>query len=125
MKQKPTVGEKLFTLNVGNAARHRPQVLTPVVVAKVGRKYFTVQTEEGAYRLETVFAIDDWREKTECTPNAHLYSSEREWADEKEEIETCNAIADAFRYGHNTRRVGLDGLRTILGIITPTEDATA
>ncbi len=42
---KPAVGQVLYSLNVGNAARGRERVLTPVVVIKVGRKYFTCRPE--------------------------------------------------------------------------------
>ncbi len=45
--RKPTVGETLYSLNIGNATRGKVQKLTPVKVLKVGRKYFTTGVECG------------------------------------------------------------------------------
>ena len=51
MKPKPTLGQKVFSLNIGNNARHVPQVLSPATVSKVGRKYFSVKLQ-GPYPME-------------------------------------------------------------------------
>ena len=48
MKTKPVVGQVLYSLNVGNAARNCGQVLTPVTVVSVGRKYFKVKKDVNA-----------------------------------------------------------------------------
>ena len=40
MKAKPKVGQKLFSLNINDAASNRPPVRPPLAVTKVGRKYF-------------------------------------------------------------------------------------
>jgi hypothetical protein len=113
MKPTPTIGQTLYSLNVGNAARRVPQTLTPVIVTKVGRKYFT--TGEGWQA--TQYHIGDWREKTDFSPNSHLYASEQEYADEKESDELCRRIGKAFEYGRNAKALPLEALRRIEGII--------
>ena len=118
MKRKPIVGERLYTLNIGNNARHRAQVLTPVTVAKVGRKYFTV-IRVGEWQLATEFYIEDWRERTGgYSANHALYETEQEWADEKEATALCRTIGNAFEYGRNVNRVSLETLRMIAAKIT-------
>lgn len=117
MKPKVTVGMRLFSLNIGNAARRSPQVLTPVVVSKVGRKYFTVKTDD-KYGFETEYRLDDWGENTGgyCA-NSKLYTSEQELADESESHNLCSKIADVFKYGNNTKNLNLETLRLIVGAI--------
>lgn len=95
----PTVGQRLFSLNVGNYARNTEQKLTPVIVSKVGRKYFTCKRED--YHLETQYHLEDWREKTEYCVNSALYESEQAWEDEKEAAQLCKQIHQAFEYGRN------------------------
>ena len=119
MKKKPTVGQILFSLNAGNAARNVPQVLTPVKVTKVGNKYFT--TGEGY--AATQFHIDDWCEKTEYTPDHQLYESEQEYADENEAREICKRIEACFNIGHNVWNVSLDNLRKIDAILNTSMQA--
>ena len=97
MKPTPTIGQTLYSLNVGNAARRIPQTLKPVVVTKVGRKYFTV----GEGWRATEYHLHDWREKSDYMANSRLYASEQEYADEKETSEICGRIAKAFEHGKN------------------------
>ena len=88
-RPKLHVGSRLFRLNVGNNARHVPQVLTPVVVTKVGRKYFTVAREgnDQPWPFESKHLSECWTEETGgYTPNYALYESEQEWADQEEQI---------------------------------------
>lgn len=109
MKTTPTVGQVLYSLNVGNAARYVPQALTPVVVTKIGRKYFTAG--EG-YRAKQ-YHVDTWRQKTEYSVDSVLYESEQAYADEKEGREICGRLGLAFEYGQNINRLSLDTLRQI------------
>lgn len=39
-REKPKVGDVLYSLSIGNASRFTEQKLTQVKVTKVGRKYF-------------------------------------------------------------------------------------
>ena len=111
--RKPKVGETLYLLNVGNAARWNPQVLIPVVVTKVGRKYFV--TGEGYQARQ--FHLSDWTENTQYSATARLYESEQDWADEKESARLCGDIGKSFEYGKNRRGLSLDVLRKIHGLL--------
>lgn len=115
-RPKPTLGQTLYRLNVGNNARQCPQVLTPVVVSKVGRKYFTVR-KEGQYALESTHHVDGWYERTEYSANYALYESEQAWEDEEEARILCGRIGEVFHYGHNKANLTLASLRTIMSII--------
>lgn len=111
MKPIPKVGQRLFSLNVGNAARRVPQVLTPVIVTKVGRKYFTVKQDD-QYAFGTEFWIEGWRQRTEYAPDFALYATEQEWKDEKEVSLLLLRIRNAFDYGRG-RSIPLESLRKI------------
>jgi hypothetical protein len=91
-KKKPSVGDTLFSLNIGNAARNCEQVLTPVVVTKVGRRYF--YTEEGWSRR--AYHLSDWREKSNYTPNSELYATRQSWEDEKARAEGIKTLGKIF-----------------------------
>ena len=115
--KKPEVGQTLYSLNVGNAARRRPQILTPVVVTKVGRKYFTCKPEVGNKWQEVQYHLDGWYEKTDCIPDSVLYINPQEWEDVNETNRICNMIGNAFRYGHNKSKLSLQQLRAIEQVI--------
>jgi hypothetical protein len=116
MKPNPVVGQELFMLNIGNAARKREQVLLPVKVVAVGRKYFTVQTSD-KWEHEYQFHIDTWAEKTNYSPCYCLYETAQELEDEKE----ANALFLAIRKAHfdtyGRVKLSLSQLRKIAEII--------
>ena len=111
-KDKPKVGDILYSLNVGNAARNTEQVLTPVEVTKVGRKYFYA----GEGWRETQYHIDDWCENTNYSARSLLYKTEQEWYDEKESTAICRYISKSFDYSRNKLGLSLDQLRRIEAI---------
>lgn len=117
MKRKPIVGETLFELNVGKAARHRTQTLTPVVVKKVGRKYFTCGPPDSDSRfLESTHYVRSWRQRTAYSETRCLYESEQEWADEKEGLKLTEELRKVFSgFGHCGLK--LEALRAIKGIL--------
>lgn len=112
MNRIPVVGQTLYSLNSGNYSRHKPKVLTPVTVTKVGRKYFTCAPLDRLWDA-TEFHLFNWREKTEYSANQVLYASEQEWQDEKEAAEISGRIYEAFPYGRNIYSVPLPALREI------------
>ena len=114
--EKPKVGDILYSLNIGNAARHRKQELKPVEVKKVGRKYFTVG-DEGKGWWEQQYYIENWRTKTEYSPDSRLYGTVREYEDEKETYRICKKLKDCFQYGRNNLSLSLDKLRNIESIV--------
>jgi len=117
-RTKPVVGQTLYSLNVGNAARNCETELTPVVVTKVGRKYFDVSAKDnrGTYRLGTYY-IEAWKERTNYSTNSRLYESEQEWLDEREVHKLCRKAYEAFEYGHNRKNLSLETLRAINKLI--------
>jgi len=113
--KKPTVGQTLYRLNVGYAAR---QKLTTVVVTKVGRKYFTVTKDpDRRFPIETQYQLDTWEGNSKYSLGAKLYETEQEWKDEKEARALSKTIGAAFEYGRNVSAQPLDALRRIMAII--------
>lgn len=116
-KPKPVVGQILYDLNVGNAARStRPQVLTQVVVANVGRKYFRCAPVEGSYRPETTYHIEDWRPNTVYSAAHRLFKSSQEWEDEKEAAQIYEEIRKEFGH-YGPCNIPLETLRVIRELI--------
>ena len=113
--KKPEVGQTLYSLNVGNAARGKPQELAPVKVTKVGRKYFTCHGRP--------YYIKNWREKTDYMPESNLYSSPQEYKEAKEATKICEFISTTFEYGRNSRNIPLSELKEIERIIFSVEAA--
>lgn len=116
MKTKPYVGQVLFSLNIGNAARWKPSVLTAVIVRSVGRKYFLCSPNEHP-RAETKYRIADWSEETGgYSATSHLYAHAKEWEDERECSELSKVIFSAFEYGSNKHGIPLEVLRQIAAL---------
>jgi hypothetical protein len=117
MKEKPKIGQILYSLNVGNSARHRTQELTEVKVVKVGRKYFTCEDVNDGY-FKTTYHIENWKQKTQYTANSELYESPQEWENKKESAKLIKYIHNSFEWGvHNKRKLSLDQLRRIVKIM--------
>lgn len=109
MKKKPEIGQTLYSLNIGNRARYGEQKLTPMVVTKIGKKYFTLENDG----FEVQFYLNSWKQKTNYCQDHKLYETEQEYSDEKEGGDLCKKIFDAFRYGENTSQLTLSDLRKI------------
>lgn len=118
-RQKPEVGQTLYSLNVGNTAgRYRPQELTPVIVTKIGRKYFYCELCGEIQHKQYRYEIEDWRHDNDgYVPTSMLYESEQEWKDEKEANEICAFIHKSFDYRNNRLGISLEDLRKIKVII--------
>lgn len=105
----PVVGRTLYSLNIGNEARGgRDQVLVPVTVTKVGRKYFTCAFDNGA---ERTYHLESFIEKSEYAPGSRLYENPAQWDDERE----AEALEKELRSLFNGFSTGLsvDALREI------------
>lgn len=117
MKRKPIIGEILYDLNIGNAAgRRRAQILTPVEVKSVGRKYFTCTPIEGRYHPETTYKIEDWQQKTEYCKDHKLYETTQEWDNEKEVGQIHAALRKEFNH-YGQCRLPLETLRAIKSLV--------
>jgi len=112
--KKPTVGQMLFSLNVGNAARNRDQVLTPVTVTKVGRKYFYAATHRGR---EIKYELGTWVESTNYCANSILYLTKQAWLDVKEKNELTQKIKEYFGPYGGSHKLTLIKLQQIDEII--------
>jgi len=114
MKEKPKVGQKLYSLNINNAARSCKQKLTPVTVTKVGRKYFSCDNRRQYY-------IKSLGENTKYCQDSQLYETEKEWEDEKEATKIAIFIWDFFRYSNSKLNLSLEELRAVEQIIKKTK----
>lgn len=115
-KRKPVVGETLYSLNIGNSARRCEQVLTPMKVISVGRKYFKLLKEGDHISRAAEFHIDSWYEHSEYSADHAIYETEQHYLNEKESQNLIVFIRETF--SHFTRtNFTLDQLRRIKAII--------
>lgn len=115
MKRKPIVGETLYSLNIGNAARYSDQKLTPVVVSKVGRKYFYADRINSSF--STKYHLDSWVEATNYCANSKLYETEEEWADDKLKEKLLRLASDAFSVWSQKRDYTTEQLSAVCKIL--------
>lgn len=96
MKPKPIVGQKLYSLNVGNAVSRfdKKQFLTKVEVIKVGRKYFTCKVVDGWEVIE--YHLDNWKQKSDYAATSVLYEFQEEYEKEKEVNEKYAELKEYF-----------------------------
>ena len=116
LREKPKVGQRLYSLNVGNAARHTIQQLSPVYVSRVGRKYFYCLPVGKPFYREVQYYIESWGEKTDYSATSKLYENQEEHADEKEKNELVKFIHHEFDF-YIGCPLSLDVLRKIKQLI--------
>ena len=111
---KPVLGQIVFSLNVGNAARSCEQELSEMVVTKVGRKYFTARMAKDLTGYsDTQYHLDNWRQKTDYSTTSYLYADKQEYLEEAEEQSLCEMIYPFFESRRNTKKLSLSVLRKI------------
>lgn len=98
---KPEVGQTLYSLAIGHAARRNGCEITPVTVMKIGRKYFYAAREswKDSERMWTKYNLSDWREVTEYSANSYLYSSMEEYENDILMKKMREKIDRKIRYG--------------------------
>lgn len=112
MKLKPTIGQILFSLNVGNVARRGvEQKLTKMTVTKVGSKFFYCVPD--GWRTEIAFYVETWREKTAFCVNHKLYETEQQWLDEKEANDIFSWLRKTYFATFSQNKFTLEQLRKI------------
>jgi len=112
---KVKVGQKLFSKNIGNAARNRETKITPVTVVKVGRKYFTTrENSDTTGWTDTQYFIDTWAENTNYNATSKLYGSLQDHEEEQETTKLHDKIRNTFGYRPTLK---LDTLRRIVELI--------
>jgi len=116
---RPTVDQEVFSLNVGNNARNQEQVLTPMVVSKVGRKYFSAKRADDAIGYsETQYHLDTWIQKTEFCANSRIFPTKQEWYDEQEAALLSAEFKTVFGFGYaGSKQLSLTALLAIKDII--------
>ena len=125
--EKPIVGQILYSLNIGDAARHCEQELTEVQVIRVGRKYFYCRPPGSGRWTEMQYRLEDWGEHTDCSATSILYLNPQEWIDKKEINDIWKEISETFNYGtsfmrgKNRNDISLNDLRKIRDIISMEE----
>ena len=121
-KPKPVVGQTLYLLKLDYNARDREQPLTPVIVDKVGTKYFTCHKSgemHGGYG--TRFRIDTWVEDSDYPSRLKLYPNEQAWSDDKETNEILRFLRETFSRGFSLNKLDLQDLRHIRDTIISKE----
>ena len=113
--RKLTVGMQLFSLNTGNAARNKARVLTPVIVTKIGRKFFYAK-KDGA-NFDTRYLISNWREDTDYSVCSVLFQSEQDYEDMKHCKDLSAKIYNEFKHGGSASNLDLCSLKQIHKII--------
>jgi len=114
---KPKVGQTVYRLNIGNAARHQEQKLTPVVVSKVGRKYFYAGTDTQRTDFHNQYHLDNGIENCgEYSSNYCIYETRQEWEDEKEQRKLFDKMRGQFS-GYGRPKLTLSQLRKIDEIV--------
>lgn len=113
MKNKPILGQTIYSLNVNNAARGKGHNLTPYEVTKVGRKYFEITNTSDGFldRYHNNFHIDTWMENSNYVSSHKLYETKEEWEEEEE----VNTLTNKFKeiFSHWSQQLPLDKLRKI------------
>ena len=118
---KPKIGDTLYRVNIGNAARREKSQLHPCTVAKVGRKYFTT-VDVNNDREANTFHIDGWWEKTEYPATSKLFASAQAFHDEKERNDLARKLSRHFRYINAVQKTPLNVLREIAKLLNLQDD---
>ena len=119
--KKPEIGQVLYSLNIGDAARHRKQELKKVTVSFVGRKYFKVVVDGSGW--ERQYRIDDWHETYEYgSSNSRLFTSLQAWEDDKGKTVLLKEFRDIFGFGGGLPvHLSLNDCKKIKQILTEAE----
>jgi len=114
--EKPKVGQTVYSLNVGNAARNTKQKLTPVTVCKVGRKYFYAKRYNWPENTAIKYDLLTWGEVTDYFVNNKLFESVEAYEISKERGDLIRKLESVFRHGIADRLL-LSQLREIIEVI--------
>ena len=115
-KHNIKVGQTVYSLNVGNAARRCEQVLTERTVTKVGRKYF-YYTE---YSCDVKISFEYMDDSGKYSANTKVYLSPEDREEEKLANSLLWDLQQKIQYA-NVRQSGwtssrLKGAMDMLGI---------
>lgn len=118
MKQrsKPYIGQSVYIV-YNNRAILSTNVVegNHTIVTKVGRKYFYVAFKYCGQLLG--FHIDTWRQKSEYTPDFHLYENKQEYLDLVKKKVLLLKIEEKLRYTSNCDDYTLEQVEKIAEIL--------
>jgi len=108
VRSKPKVGQVVYELDI------KTKGIIPVIVKKVGHKYFSCGTEDCDYNIQ--YCIDTWNEDTRFSQSTRLYDSLKEYEDDVEYDIVLRYVRGVFG-GFTTVGLSLEQLRGIKQII--------
>jgi hypothetical protein len=112
-RKKPEVGQVVYMLAVGNAARYGTSKLRAGKVTKVGRKYFTVLEDDKPEHMALQFYLDNWRERTDYSARVVLYESKQDYEDIAEVRRLWELLCGYFQFSSRRHGVSLDVLKVV------------
>ena len=112
---KLKIGQTIYSLNIGNLERNVEQKLTPMIVNKIGRKYFHA-SPIGWNNMSTTFHIEDLKEKSDYMPEHKIYLNELEWEEDKLKQKLNTELKEYFNI-YSTSSLSIDAMQKILTII--------
>lgn len=118
---KPVVGQTFYLVATGSRYRGGRGEARTCTVAKVGRKYFTVEYPNGAYTGQVEFHLETRRQNTNYSADYKLYDSREAYEDHREKAEWRAAFMHYFTQ-HGELRISTEQYREaaeILGITLP------
>ncbi len=113
--KKPKIGQIIYSLPSGNAARRSKIELSPMIVSNVGRKYFKCRKLNGL--IDVQFYLENWHEKTEYSSNYKLYEKIQDYEDEASSIKMVRKIKSQFHEYNDYSNMELSKLKRIIEII--------
>lgn len=124
------VGQTVYVELTGNASRGKTaeQCIEEWEIASVGRKYIEVgrKDEDGKVWGKRLFEYREsygkFVEKTKYSPNYFIYLTRQEIEDEHEKSRLYRAISEVFRGYGADRKLTLEQLRKIKGILAEGEE---
>ncbi len=116
--KKLSVGQTLYAENIDPNNRGRNNELLPVIVTKIGRKYFEVENEAKKHLFDREkFHIDTmWHDGGNYSAKWRIHIDQQAVLDEKEAQAISVWLTPFFGYGKP--KLSLDKLRQIKVIIT-------
>lgn len=94
-----SVGQVVYSMPVGNAARGRTVSLSPVVVRKIGRKWVQCSSEANPAYLTSYDIQRGYDDPKGFSSHSRIVLDAQQWEDEKEAARLVGEIRRAFDWG--------------------------
>lgn len=103
----PKVGQTVYMIE-GRRRSDGVYNPEPVVVTKVGKKYFYIER----YGRDTPVHLETWIEKSDFA-RAKFYQTKEEYFDQQERSRLCNEIRNEIQYGNGFGDMSLEEVREL------------